>query len=228
MGPALPATGARRGSGPVLRREHRFMAKLTIAGKKSTLTARQRAIYDFIKDKILNRGYGPTVREIGSGFKIKSPNGVMCHLKALEKKGLITRESHMSRAIQLTEPLTKMSLPLAGKIAASSPIMAVEQQDQVDFSKLFDSDTHFCLKVTGNSMIEAQIADGDYVVVKKARTARDGDIVVALLNGDEATLKRFHKEAHRVRLEPANSSMQPIYAQHVDIMGVVTGVIRRY
>jgi repressor LexA len=196
--------------------------------KKNSLTPRQRDIYNFIKDKILNRGYGPTVREIGAGFKIRSPNGVMCHLKALEKKGLISREAHMSRAIQLSEPLSKTSLPLAGRIAAGSPLMAVEQQDQVDFSNLFGSDNQFCLKVTGNSMIEAQIADGDYVVVKKQKTCRDGDIVVALVNGEEATLKRFYKEAHRVRLEPANSSMSPIYATDVQIVGVVTGVIRRY
>src|SRR5258707_13011014 len=104
-----------------------------IINKKSTLTPRQRAIYDFIKVKILNRGYGPTVREIGAGFKIKSPNGVMCHLKALEKKGLITREAHMSRAIQICEPLTKMSLPLAGRIAAGSPPMAAAQNVTIDF-----------------------------------------------------------------------------------------------
>jgi repressor LexA len=196
--------------------------------KKSTLTSRQRAIYDFIKEKIMKRGYGPTVREIGAGFKIKSPNGVMCHLKALEKKGLISREAHMSRAIQISEPLGRTSMPLAGRIAAGSPLMAIQQDEQIDFSGLFGSDNQFCLKVTGNSMIEAQIADGDYVIVKKQRTCRDGDIVVALVNGEDATLKRFYKEAHRVRLEPANSSMQPIYSTHVEVLGVVTGVIRRY
>jgi repressor LexA len=198
------------------------------AGDKATLTPRQRAIYDFIKDKIINRGYGPTVREIGAGFKIRSPNGVMCHLKALEKKGLITRESHMSRAIQIAEPLSKMTLPLAGRIAAGSPLQAVEQQEQIDFSPLFSGDNQFCLRVTGDSMIEAQIADGDYVVVRKQKTCRDGEIVVALVNGEDATLKRFYKEAHRVRLEPANSTMQPIYSSNVDVLGVVTGVIRRY
>jgi repressor LexA len=198
------------------------------ANKKNLLTTRQRAIYDFIKDKIINRGYGPTVREIGAGFKIRSPNGVMCHLKALEKKGLITREAHMSRAIQISEPLTKMSLPLAGRIAAGSPLLAVEQNETIDFSGLFGADNQFCLKVTGNSMIEAQIADGDYVVVKKQKTCRDGDIVVALVNGEDATLKRFYKEPHRIRLEPANSTMQPIYSTQVEVMGVVTGVIRRY
>jgi repressor LexA len=196
--------------------------------KKNNLTNRQQAIYDFIKDKILNRGYGPTVREIGTGFKIRSPNGVMCHLKALEKKGLITREAHMSRAIQIAEPLTKTSLPLKGRIAAGSPREAIEQDDTIDFSKLFGSDNQFCLKVNGDSMIEAQIADGDYVVVKKQKTCRDGDIVVALVDREEATLKRFYKEHNRIRLEPANSSMQPIYSNDVQVLGIVTGVIRQY
>lgn len=197
-------------------------------GNKSTLTPRQRAIYDFIKDKIVNRGYGPTVREIGTAFKIKSPNGVMCHLKALEKKGLITRESHMSRAIQITEPLSKMSLPLAGRIAAGSPAEAVEQHDQIDFSTLFNNEKHFCLKVAGESMIEAQIAPGDYVVIREQKSCRDGEIAAVRVNGEDATLKRFYKEANRVRLEPANSTMQPIYATQVELLGVVTGVIRRY
>lgn len=195
---------------------------------KSTLTPRQRAIYDFIKDKIVNRGYGPTVREIGTAFKIKSPNGVMCHLKALEKKGLITREAHMSRAIQISEPLSKMSLPLAGRIAAGSPAEAVEQHEQIDFSSLFNNDKHFCLKVAGESMIEAQIAHGDYVIVREQKSCRDGEIAAVRVNGEDATLKRFYKESHRVRLEPANSTMQPIYATQVEVLGVVTGVIRRY
>src|SRR3954468_14770437 len=100
---------------------------------KPALTRRQRQIYDFLKDKIRNRGYGPTVREIGANFGIRSPNGVMCHLKALERKGLITRESHMSRAIQLSEsPQAAMSLPLAGQIAAGAPVLAVEQTERVD------------------------------------------------------------------------------------------------
>jgi repressor LexA len=196
-------------------------------GNKNTLTPRQRAIYDFIKDKIVNRGYGPTVREIGSAFKIKSPNGVMCHLKALEKKGLITRESHMSRAIQICEPLSKMSLPLAGRIAAGSPAEAVEQNELIDFSSLFNNDKHFCLKVAGESMIEAQIAHGDYVVIREQKTCRDGEIAAVRVNGEDATLKRFYKEPNRVRLEPANSTMQPIFATQVEVLGVLTGLIRR-
>lgn len=196
---------------------------------KPALTSRQREIYDFVKDKILNRGYGPTVREIGAYFDIKSPNGVMCHLKALEKKGLITRESHMSRAIQLTEsPQMRMSLPLAGQIAAGSPLLAEEQDERVDFASLFDPEDHFCLRVKGNSMIEDQIADGDYVVVRRQPTCHDGEIAVALVEGQDATLKRFYRERNRIRLEPANSSMKPIYSEDVQVLGVVVGVIRRY
>lgn len=195
---------------------------------KPALTPRQREIYEFLKDKILNRGYGPTVREIGAHFDIKSPNGVMCHLKALEKKGLITRESHMSRAIQLTEsPQKRMSLPLAGQIAAGSPVLAEEDAERIDFADLFDAEDHFCLKVKGDSMIEDHISEGDFVIVNKQSSARDGEIVVALVDGQEATLKRFFKEANRIRLEPANSSMKPIYTNDVDILGVVVGVIRR-
>lgn len=202
---------------------------MSVAESKPALTARQKEIYEFLKDKIRNRGYGPTVREIGTQFGIRSPNGVMCHLKALERKGLITRESHMSRAIQLSEsPQDRMSLPLAGQIAAGSPMLAVEQQERVSFAELFDTEDHFCLKVKGNSMIEDQIADGDYVVVRKQKTCRDGDIVVALVDGEEATLKRFYRERDRVRLEPANSSMKPIYSNRVEVLGVVAGVVRQY
>jgi repressor LexA len=200
---------------------------LAMPGKNS-LTDKQKSIYDFIKGKILTRGYGPTVREIGAAFGISSPNGVMCHLKALEKKGLITRQSGMSRAIELCEPLSRTALPLAGRIAAGSPILAEEQAEQIDFGPLLNDQNQFCLKVAGNSMIDAHIADGDYVIVRKQRTCRDGDIVVARVDGEESTLKRFYKEPHRVRLEPANASMQPIYATRVEILGVVTGVVRRY
>ncbi|MFM8580316.1 MAG: transcriptional repressor LexA [Planctomycetaceae bacterium] len=205
-----------------------FFQPRGVGNEKSALTAKQRAIYEFIKHKILSRGYGPTVREIGAGFKIKSPNGVMCHLKALEKKGLITRESGMSRAIQLTEPLHPTALPLRGVIEAGFPVTVFEDQEQIDFSHLFEGEGQYCLRVRGNSMIEANIAPGDYVVVRKQRIAKDGEIVVALLNGEEATLKRFFREPNRIRLEPANSTMHPIYSAHIDVLGVVTGVIRQY
>src|SRR5262249_51216441 len=163
---------------------------MLMALAKATLTQRQKDIYEFIRDKIVNRGYGPTVREIGLQFGIRSPNGVMCHLKALEKKGLITRESHMSRAIQLANPpQPRTSLPLAGLIAAGQPLLAAQMDERVDFSGLFNTDEHVCLRVKGDSMIEDHIAEGDYVVYRKGTEARDGDIVVARVDGDDATLK---------------------------------------
>jgi len=196
--------------------------------ERTSLTTRQREIYDFIKDKILNRGYGPTVREIGQQFKIRSPNGVMCHLKALERKRLITREHHMSRAIQLVDQPQKKrtSLPLAGQVAAGTPVLAVENRERIDFANLFKDEGQYCLRVKGDSMIDAQIADGDYVVIRQQKTARDGDIVVALVDGDDATLKRFYREKNRIRLEPANPRMKPIYSGNVDVLGVLVGVIR--
>lgn len=193
------------------------------------LTPRQKEVFEFIKDKIENRGYGPTVREIGDYFEIASPNGVMCHLKALEKKGLIHREPNMSRAIQLSEAvLAEQGLPLVGQIAAGSLTEAIEDADRFDFDEWFPpKKAHFALRVKGDSMIEAQIADGDIVICRKARTAHKGDIVVAQTGEGEATLKYWFPEANRVRLQPANSSMKPIYARDVQVLGVVTGVIRK-
>jgi repressor LexA len=198
--------------------------------ERRPLTKRQQLIYEFIKDKILNRGYGPTVREIGAHFGIRSPNGVMCHLKALEKKHMIVRDERMSRAIQLTDApqLKRTSLPLVGQVAAGTPVLAVENRERVDFAPLFDDSQQFCLKVRGDSMIDAHIADGDYAIIRRQTTARDGDIVVALVDGQEATLKRFYKERGRIRLEPANSSLKPIYSSDVEILGVLVGVIRKY
>ncbi len=194
-----------------------------------SLTERQREVYDFIKEKIRSRGYGPTVREIGTQFEIASPNGVMCHLKALEKKGLITREPNMSRAIQLaTEPAEERGLPLSGRIAAGVLHEAIEQDERLDLEAMFNKKKNlFALKVTGESMIEAQIADGDYVIVRKQRTARDGQIVVAQTDEGEATLKRFYLEKNRIRLEPANATMKPIYVRNAKILGVVVGVVRQ-
>jgi len=192
------------------------------------LTKRQKSVYEFIRDKIRTRGYGPTVREIGDQFKIRSPNGVMCHLKALEKKGMITREKNMSRAIRLTrEPVEERGLPLVGQIAAGVLHEAVEQDERVDFEDMFRKKNLFALEVSGDSMIEDAIADGDYVVVKKQRTARKGQIVVAITDDGEATLKRWYPEANRIRLEPANSNMKPIYVRNARVLGIVVGVVRR-
>lgn len=192
------------------------------------LTDKQKAVYDFIRDKIRSRGYGPTVREIGTEFDISSPNGVVCHLKALEKKGMITREANLSRAIQLTDDRFN-ALPLYGRIAAGVLHEAVEQHERVDFETMFDPADKdlFVLEVHGESMIEDQIADGDYVVVRKQRTARKGQIVVAITDEGEATLKRWYPEKNRIRLEPANSNMKPIYVRDAKVLGVVVGVVRK-
>lgn len=196
------------------------------------LTSRQREIYQFIREKIQGRGYGPTVREIGTQFLIKSPNGVMCHLKALQKKGLIHREPNMSRAIQLLDdPATAppQGIKLFGRIAAGSPIEAIEQQDEeLTFADWQGDDAKFALQVSGESMIDAHIADGDYVIIQRQPQARDGQIVAVRDADGEATLKTFFKEKNRVRLEPANKTMAPIYRDKVDILGILVGVVRKY
>lgn len=196
----------------------------------ANLTEKQKAVYEFIRDKIRNRGYGPTVREIGTEFDIVSPNGVVCHLKALEKKGMITREANLSRAIQLAaEEIDDRSLPLYGRIAAGVLHEAVEQEERVDFETMFDPADKdlFVLEVHGESMIDDQIANGDYVVVRRQRTARKGQIVVAITDEGEATLKRWFPEKNRIRLEPANSNMRPIYVRDAKVLGVVVGVVRK-
>lgn len=195
------------------------------------LTKRQKAVFQFIRDKIENRGYGPTVREIGDRFDIGSPNGVMCHLRALEKKGLITREPNMSRAIQIASEVTEAEagLPLSGQVAAGVMHEAIEQSERIDFGAMFAKKNQFVLEVTGDSMIDAHIADGDYVIVTKQRTAQPGQMVVAQTDDGEATLKYWHpeKSRKRIRLQPANSRMKPIYVKNARVLGVVSGVVRK-
>jgi repressor LexA len=196
-----------------------------------SLTPRQREIYNFIKGKIQGRGYGPTVREIGLNFHIKSPNGVMCHLKALQKKGLIHREPNMSRAIQLLEDSPtghSAGVKMVGRIAAGQPIEAVEQQEELTFSDWMDSADKFALRVAGDSMIEEHIADGDYVIIRKQDMARDGQIVAVRDEEGEATLKKLYRDKNRYRLEPANRALKPIYRDHVNILGILVGVVRKY
>jgi repressor LexA len=197
------------------------------------LTPRQREIYQFIRSKIQGRGYGPTVREIGLQFLIKSPNGVMCHLKALQKKGLIHREPNMSRAIQLLDDPTSAphvsSIKLLGRIAAGPMSEAIEQAgEELEFAEWEGAEDKFALRVNGNSMIEEHIADGDFVIIQRKDTARDGQIVAVRDEDGEATLKRFFREKHRIRLEPANKTMKPIFRERVDILGVLVGVVRKY
>ena len=209
------------------------MARKASVPRPMRLTSRQKAVYDYIRDKVQVRGYGPTVREIGDHFKIGSPNGVVCHLNALVKKGLIHREANKARAITLPqEPpprrpakATENGLPFAGFVAAGFTNQAFELGDRIDFGEMFNARDMFVLRVRGESMIEAQIADGDYVICRSAETAEHGQIVVALNDDDEATLKYWFPERGRVRLQPANSAMEPIYLKRVRVRGVVVGVV---
>ena len=197
--------------------------------KLASLTPRQRDIYEFLKDKILNRGYGPTVREIGNEFGIRSPNGVMCHLKALEKKGLITRESHMSRAIQLADkPSRATSVALLGKVSAGSPLSSPGDGAAVDFMDVFGSGDHACVEVSDDSFQSDGISSGDYVIVRKQETCRDGDRVLALVDGRDAVMRRYYSDARGVRLEPLASGRKALHASNILVLGVIVGVVRKF
>ncbi|MFN7952072.1 MAG: transcriptional repressor LexA [bacterium] len=195
------------------------------------LTVRQQKILDFIRARIRERGFPPTVREIGEEFGIRSTNGVHGFLRALEKKGAINRDRGLARSIEVLDPDTGELdrpgvLPLAGRIAAGRPIEAIEQQDTLDVPSLFEGSGRFALQVRGDSMIDAGILEGDYVIVEKRNVARNGEIVVALLADGEATLKRFFKDADQVRLVAENPSYAPIVAREVALQGVVVGLVR--
>lgn len=195
----------------------------------SQLTARQKQIYDFIRQKIEQRGYPPTVREIGDHFGIKSPNGVMCHLKALVKKGLINRKDQEARAIQLVDyQPPSAGLPLLGLVAAGNPTEAVTHEERLNLNDLFNNPEYFALQVRGQSMIEDHIKDGDFVVIRKQPVADNGTRVVAMID-NEVTLKKFYREQDTIRLEPANGNMEPITvpAGEAQVLGVLVGVIRK-
>jgi repressor LexA len=192
------------------------------------LTDRQQEVYDLIRSLVSKRGYGPTLREIASQFEIKSPNGVICHLRALERKGLIKRRPNKSRAIELVQAADRNehSLPMLGLVSAGPTSLAFEQRERVDFSELLFRDDRFILRVSGDSMIDAHIADGDYVIVQKQETANPGQMVVAQTPEGEATLKFWFPERNRIRLQPANESMDPIYVREAHVIGIAVGVVR--
>ncbi|QDS85965.1 LexA repressor [Rosistilla ulvae] len=192
------------------------------------LTTRQQTVYDMIRDKIVSRGYGPTVREIGEHFDIKSPNGVMCHLKALERKGLIRRSPNKSRAIELTNEADRSakSMPLAGQVVAGNGTLAFERAERKDLSEMFYGEDRFLLEVSGDSMVDAHITDGDMVVVQKQEHAQAGQMVVALTPQGDATLKYWYPEEGRIRLQPGNREMEPIYVREATVIGIVVGVVR--
>ena len=208
------------------------------------VTKRQKAVLDCIEDCIRKKGYGPTVREVCQVLGLSSPSTVHVHLKALEDKGLIKRDPLKSRSIALTYPLDReqvevtnvveptfrnaVSVPLVGNVAAGSPILAEENiTDTLTLPTDIVGDApSFLLSVRGDSMVEIGINDGDYVVVKEQPVANNGDIVVAIID-DSATVKTFYKEDGHIRLQPENSTMEPIIVTECSIAGKVVAVFRR-
>jgi len=205
------------------------------------LTGRQQEIWDFLVDYVDRHGYPPTVREIGDAVGLASPSTVHAHLANLERAGLLKRDPTKPRALELSgrgpretprREEARRTLPLVGEIAAGGPLLAEDNiEEYLAVPELIERrGADFLLRVKGDSMIEAGILDGDIVVVKREQTAQDGDIVVALAGADEtadeATVKRFFRDSGRIRLQPENAALDPIYADHVQIIGKVTGVFR--
>jgi repressor LexA len=205
------------------------------------VTERQRAILDYLRDFVDEHGYPPTVREIGEAVGLRSPSTVHAHLAQLERAGLLRRDPTKPRALELTdrrreaeEPRPEVHrLPLVGEIAAGGPLLADENVEEYLAvpETLSHGGEEFLLRVKGDSMVNAGILDGDIVVVSRQQDARNGEIVVALAgqdeSADEATVKRFFREDGRVRLQPENDALEPIYADHVQILGRVIGVFRK-
>ncbi len=203
------------------------------------LTGRQQEIFDFLVAYAERHGYPPTVREIGQAVGLASPSTVHAHLANLERAGLLRRDPTKPRALELLggrqripETAGVERLPLVGEIAAGGPLLAEENiEDHVAVPDLLaHGGADFLLRVKGDSMVNAGILDGDLVVVRRQDTAQDGEIVVALAgddeSADEATVKRLYREGGRVRLQPENDALRPIYADHVKVLGKVVGVLR--
>ncbi len=198
------------------------------------LTKRQREILTYVLDSMQQRGYPPSVREIGTALGLTSSSTVHSHLAALEKKGFIHRDPSKPRAIEILKdgashpPKRVVNVPVLGRIAAGQPILAEENVEDVfplpkDFVR---EDASFILRVRGDSMIDAGIHDGDYLVIRQQAIANNGEIVAAMI-GDEATVKRFYRERDHIRLQPENSTMSPIIARDVTVIGKAVALIRR-
>lgn len=199
------------------------------------LTRRQREIYQYVKEHIQDKGYAPSIAEIGKQFQLSSPATVHKHLIHLELKGLIRKHQNLSRAIEIIDDKPKDLLPkeclVLGHIVAGKPIEVLENREMVSFLPNPDDKNIFVLRVKGNSMIEDHIKDGDYVIVEKRASANNGETVVALLDNELATLKKFYKEPNgEIRLQPANPKIDPIFIKQGDlkIQGVVIGVMRKF
>jgi repressor LexA len=206
------------------------------------LTKRQKEFLDFLGGFLEKNGYCPSYEEIAEGLKLASLATVHKHILALESKNYLRRSFNQSRSLEIApkyyeeqrqyrQAAPTLEIPLLGRIAAGAPVESLAGNDTVSFADFAGDPNTYALQVRGESMVEDHICDGDYVLVQRAETARDGDIVVALVDGMETTLKRFYKEpGDRVRLQPANAAMQPIYlpASSVAIQGKVLAVLRKY
>ena len=188
-------------------------------------------VYEFLESYIFKNNYPPTIRDIGEKLNLDSKSCVVYHLKKLENMGKITRSENKNRAIELNEKpiINSITLPVVGTIAAGQPIFAEENwSDKIVINEHFFTGSNlFVLKVQGESMIECGIFDGDFVVISKQSVANNGEIVACLID-NEATVKRFYKENGFFRLQPENSSMRPIYTDHVEILGKVVGLMRNH
>jgi repressor LexA len=188
----------------------------------------QNKILEFIKDHIIEKGFAPSIREICKNAGFASPRAGQKHLDSLEEQGLIEREKG-SRALRIPGLKTTVTLPFFGFIAAGAPIEVCETKEEVEVPRaLVSKKPCYVLQVRGNSMIEDHIVSGDFIVVEKADTADDGEVVVALIDGTSATLKRMYREKTRIRLEPANATMKPIYVKDIAIQGRVKGLFRKF
>jgi len=206
------------------------------------ITKRQREIYDFIARFVAERGYSPSFEEIGEGTDLSSLATVHKHITNLEKKGLLKRDYNCSRSIDLLPPRGALKkslavaasvgaeLPLLGRIAAGRPVEALQNPETISLADFTRSKEVFVLQVKGDSMQDEAILDGDYILVEKTGAVRNGEIVVALVDGTESTLKRIYKEGDKVRLQPSNAAMQPVIvpAAAVQVQGRVIGVLRKY
>ncbi|MCZ6540703.1 MAG: transcriptional repressor LexA [Nitrospinae bacterium] len=195
------------------------------------LTKRQKEIYQYLKEHIQTMGYAPSIMEICAEFNLSSPATVHKHLTHIEEKGLIRREQNLSRAIELVEETAAFpEFPLLGHIMAGKPIEVIEAREMMSLLPDPAGKDIFVLRVKGQSMIDDHIQDGDYVIVERRDRAENGETVVALLDNESATLKRFYREQDHIRLQPANETMDPIIVKEGDfkIQGVVIGVLRKF
>lgn len=197
-----------------------------------TLTRRQKEIYDYLISFIAEHGYAPSYREIAEHFELSSVATIADHIETLRDKGVLQKNFNESRSLQLTPSWEnseeEFEVPLLGRIAAGSPIEAIRTRETIHIPRDMMGPNVFALRVRGDSMIDDGIFDGDYVIIEQTNRARNGDIVVALIDQDNVTLKRFFKEKDHIRLQPANSKYSPIRSKKVVVQGRVKGIIRKY